>query len=108
PFVADREHPEAQAEHEGQQGPDRRIEVQPERGGIEQPRHHRDAGVELAAEQQRHLVAEDVAQHAAGAAGDHAGDDHDRQRGVDLPGYVAAGHGEHHEPDRIEHQEGEI
>ena len=81
------------------------VQLQSEGGRIEQPGDDGDAGVEFGAEQQRHVVAEDVAQHATRASRDHAGDDDDRQRGIHLPGDIAAGHGEDDEPDRIQHQE---
>ena len=68
PFIADGEQPKRQAEHESQRGPDFVIQLQAEGGGIEQAGDDGNAGVEFGAKQQRHVVAEDVAQHAAGAA----------------------------------------
>ncbi len=65
PFEADRQQTQRQAEYKGQRGPELIVELEPERGGIKQSGHDRDAGVEFAAEQQRHVVAENVAQHAA-------------------------------------------
>ena len=46
--------------------------------------YHRDAGVKLAAEEQRDVVAEHVAQHAADAARDHSRHDDDEKRQVEI------------------------
>ena len=87
--------------------PDLLVEVQGEGHRINKSGHDGDGGVKFGAKQQRHLVAEDVAQHAACTAGDHPRHHHDhkRQRDVDLPGDVATGHGEHHEADGVENKE---
>ena len=66
---------------------------------------HRHAGVKLAAEEQRHVIAQDVAQDAANAAGDHARDD-DVDRGqTEIERDIAADDREDHEPDGVENQE---
>src|SRR5215475_10233231 len=77
PFEVDRKQAECDSEGEGQNGPDLVLHFQTEGGRVKQPSDDGDAGVELRTKQQRHLVAEDIAEHAAGAAGYHAGDDHD-------------------------------
>src|SRR5215475_844871 len=70
PFEADGEETEREADCEGEQRPDLIVQGQPEGGGVEQSGDDGDAGIELGAEQQRHVVAEDVAEHAAGTARD--------------------------------------
>ena len=64
---------------------------------------HGDARVKLAPKQQRHVVAQDVAQTRR-AAGDHARHDNDEERKIEIERDIAADHREHDEADRVENK----
>ena len=62
------------------------------------------AGIQFAAKQQRYVVAQNVAQHPADAAGDHARHDDDEEWKLKVERHVAPDHREQGEADRVENE----
>src|ERR1700679_3546126 len=80
PAVADGEQAESQSHSHGDDHHWVVRKTRSKTANIEDARDDRDASIQLAAKQQRYVVAQHVAQHPADAAGDHARHDDDEKR----------------------------
>ncbi len=104
PAKPDRQEAKRQPHGERDQCHQIRADIEAQAADIDQAGDDGDAGVQLGAKQQRHVIAQHVAQHAADAARDHAGDDDDGEMLVALERDVTALDGEHHKTDGVEHE----